>query len=80
MAYLRSVNFISIVDFVMKIRKKTFVSFLYFQLGIPAIGFSPMGNAVTKNHDHDEYLNADVYLKGIKVYEKIMVSLGNVGK
>lgn len=37
-----------------------------------------MGKTVSKAHDHNEYLNADVYLAGIKAYEKIIVGLGNV--
>lgn len=48
-------------------------------LNISAIGFSPLSKTIPKLHDHNEYLNADVYLKGIKIYEKIIVSLGNVG-
>lgn len=48
-------------------------------MNLPAIGFSPLLNTIQRMHDHNEYLNADVYLKGIKIYEKIIVSLGNIG-
>lgn len=46
-------------------------------MNIPAIGFSPLVDTVTKMHDHDEYINADVYLAGIEVYQKIIPSLGD---
>jgi aminoacylase len=29
-------------------------------------------------HDHDEYLQADVYLKGIEIYKKIIENVANV--
>ncbi|KAJ6905597.1 aminoacylase-1 [Populus alba x Populus x berolinensis] len=45
----------------------------YFrQLGLPAIGFSPMANTPILLHDHNEFLNQDEYLKGIHVYEAII--------
>lgn len=28
-------------------------------------------------HDHDEYLQADVYLNGIEIYKKIIASVAN---
>ncbi|KAK7310331.1 hypothetical protein RJT34_07784 [Clitoria ternatea] len=40
--------------------------------GLPAIGFSPMINTPVLLHDHNEFLNKDVYLKGIKIYESII--------
>lgn len=45
--------------------------------GIPAIGFSPMNNTPVLLHDHDEFLHANVYLKGIEIYEKILTKLAN---
>lgn len=45
---------------------------------IPAIGFSPINNTPVLLHDHDEFLQADVYLKGIDIYEKILLKLCNV--
>lgn len=47
-------------------------------LGIPAIGFSPMNNTPILLHAHDEFLQADVYLKGIDIYEKILMKICNV--
>lgn len=45
----------------------------YFrQLGLPAIGFSPMANTPIQLHDHNEFLNQDEYLKGIHIYEAII--------
>lgn len=46
-------------------------------VGIPAIGFSPMINTPILLHDHDEYLQADVYLKGIEIYKTILQSVAN---
>lgn len=47
-------------------------------VGIPAIGFSPMNNTPWLLHDHDEYILADVYLRGIEIYKKIISNLANV--
>lgn len=46
-------------------------------VGIPAIGFSPMNNTPVLLHDHDEFLQADVYLTGIEIYKKIISSVAN---
>ncbi|KAI4313190.1 hypothetical protein L6164_026188 [Bauhinia variegata] len=40
--------------------------------GLPAIGFSPIANTPLLLHEHDEFLNQDVYLKGIEIYEAII--------
>eukprot|EP00249_Psilotum_nudum_P010512 c22580_g1_i3 orf=667-2022(+) len=47
--------------------------------GIPAFGFSPMANTPILLHDHNEFLNKQEYLKGIKVYEAIIESLTAFG-
>ncbi|WJZ83616.1 hypothetical protein VitviT2T_003284 [Vitis vinifera] len=45
----------------------------YFrQLGLPAIGFSPMKNTPILLHDHNEFLNQAEYLRGIEIYESII--------
>ncbi|ESW25016.1 hypothetical protein PHAVU_003G001200 [Phaseolus vulgaris] len=45
----------------------------YFrELGLPAIGFSPMANTPVLLHDHNEFLHKDEYLKGIEIYESII--------
>uniref|UniRef100_A0A1I8NET2 N-acyl-aliphatic-L-amino acid amidohydrolase n=1 Tax=Musca domestica TaxID=7370 RepID=A0A1I8NET2_MUSDO len=47
------------------------------QVGIPALGFSPMNNTPVLLHDHDEFLQADIYLRGIEIYTKIIENLAN---
>jgi aminoacylase len=37
------------------------------ELGIPALGFSPMRNSPILLHEHDEYIGRDVFLEGIGV-------------
>lgn len=53
-------------------------NFISLQLNISAIGFAPLVNTVGKAHDHDEYLNANVYLAGIEVYKRLITNLANV--
>ncbi|XP_076652438.1 aminoacylase-1 [Halictus rubicundus] len=48
------------------------------EVGIPAIGFSPMNKTKILLHDHDEYLNKDIFLKGIEMYMKIIPAVSNV--
>ncbi|XP_061395601.1 aminoacylase-1-like [Musca vetustissima] len=47
------------------------------QLGIPALGFSPMIETPLLLHDHDEYLKADTYLRGCEIYVNLITSLAN---
>lgn len=42
--------------------------------GLPAFGFSPMANTPILLHDHNEFLNREEYLKGIKIYVQIIKS------
>lgn len=46
--------------------------------GIPAIGFSPMNFTPVLLHDNDEFLKADIYLKGIEIYTEIISSVANL--
>ncbi|KAJ0175699.1 hypothetical protein K1T71_008858 [Dendrolimus kikuchii] len=48
------------------------------EVGIPAIGFSPMNNTPVLLHDHDEFLQADIFLKGIDIYVKLINAVANV--
>lgn len=48
------------------------------RVGIPAIGFSPINNTPVLLHDHNEFLGADVFLKGIAIYEKLITSIANM--
>ncbi|XP_057486698.1 uncharacterized protein LOC130772830 [Actinidia eriantha] len=45
------------------------------QMGIPALGFSPMKNTPILLHDHNEFLKDTVYLEGIKVYVSVIKAL-----
>ena len=45
--------------------------------GVPAFGFSPMNNTPILLHDHNEFLNKDVFLRGIDVYCTIIKDLAN---
>ncbi|XP_034242125.1 aminoacylase-1-like isoform X1 [Thrips palmi] len=47
-------------------------------VGIPAFGFSPMNNTPVLLHDHDEYLNESVFLRGIDIYYNLLSAVGNV--
>ncbi|KAL8159254.1 hypothetical protein V2J09_000791 [Rumex salicifolius] len=47
------------------------------QLGIPVLGFSPMINTPILLHDHNEFLEETIFLKGIKVYESIISSFSS---
>lgn len=48
------------------------------QVGIPAIGFSPMNHTPVLLHDHDEFLKADTYLNGIEIYKTLIPKVANV--
>uniref|UniRef100_A0A3Q3FZW0 N-acyl-aliphatic-L-amino acid amidohydrolase n=1 Tax=Labrus bergylta TaxID=56723 RepID=A0A3Q3FZW0_9LABR len=47
-------------------------------VGIPAIGFSPMNWTPILLHDHNEFLNERVFLKGISVFERLIQALASV--
>ncbi|KAJ7377157.1 adenylate cyclase, partial [Desmophyllum pertusum] len=47
-------------------------------LGYPAIGFSPMNNTPILLHDHNEFLNEKIFLRGIEIYCELITALGNV--
>ena len=48
------------------------------QLGLPAMGFSPMPNTPVLLHDHNEFLNEEVFLTGINIFEDIIYNVANV--
>ncbi|KAE8611971.1 hypothetical protein XENTR_v10012655 [Xenopus tropicalis] len=48
------------------------------EAGFPALGFSPMNNTPILLHDHNEYLNEDIFLRGIHIYTHIISSLASV--
>jgi aminoacylase len=45
------------------------------QIGLPAIGFSPMNDTPVLLHDHNEKLNSAVFLRGIPIYTSLIISL-----
>ena len=48
------------------------------EVGIPAIGFSPMPNTPVLLHDHNEFLNEQVFLRGIDIFQTIIQNVANV--
>ncbi|EMP33880.1 Aminoacylase-1 [Chelonia mydas] len=46
--------------------------------GHPALGFSPMNRTPVLLHDHNEYLNEQVFLRGIEIYACLLPSLASV--
>lgn len=44
-------------------------------LGIPGLGFMPIKNTPILLHDHDEFLGAEMYLRGIEIYQKILENI-----
>ncbi|XP_056885973.1 aminoacylase-1A-like [Takifugu flavidus] len=47
-------------------------------VGIPAVGFSPMNHTPILLHDHNEFLNEQVFLRGIGIYERLIAELASV--
>jgi len=47
------------------------------QCGIPALGFSPMNRTPILLHDHNEFLNETIFLRGIDIYETIITAVAN---
>ncbi|WKY05207.1 hypothetical protein Q1695_005881 [Nippostrongylus brasiliensis] len=48
------------------------------ELGYRSIGFSPMNNTPSLLHDHNEYLNEAVFLRGVQIYETLIDQLADV--
>ncbi|XP_042304237.1 aminoacylase-1 [Sceloporus undulatus] len=46
--------------------------------GHPAIGFSPMNRTPVLLHDHNEFLNEQVFLRGIEIYAQLISALASV--
>ena len=47
------------------------------EVGIPAIGFSPMNNTPILLHDHNEFLNENIFLKGIDIFVDVVEAVAN---
>ena len=48
------------------------------EVGLPAIGFSPMPNTPTLLHDHNEFLNEDIFIKGIDIFVDLIANIASV--
>ncbi|XP_045485702.1 aminoacylase-1A [Pieris rapae] len=48
------------------------------KLGIPAIGFNPSINTISRVHNNDEYVNIETFIQGIQVVKNIVMKLSNV--
>ena len=48
------------------------------EVGIPAFGFSPMNNTPVLLHDHNEFLNEKVFLRGIDIFEDVIAEVASV--
>ncbi|KAF6037141.1 hypothetical protein EB796_004549 [Bugula neritina] len=46
-------------------------------IGLPAIGFSPMNRTPILLHDHNEYLNEKIFLDGVQIYKTIIEHVAN---
>lgn len=49
----------------------------YRSIGIPSYGISPFSNTTLLLHDHNEYLNSQIFLKGIEFYSKLIENVCN---
>ncbi|CAH1395706.1 unnamed protein product [Nezara viridula] len=47
-------------------------------LGIPAVGFSSFNLTPIRLHANDEFLNKNIFLTGISIYEKLIKNVANV--
>ncbi|KAF5289254.1 hypothetical protein FQA39_LY15184 [Lamprigera yunnana] len=48
------------------------------EVGIPAIGFSPINNTPVLLHDNNEYINQKTFLQGIEIFYKLILELASV--
>lgn len=48
------------------------------EIGIPAFGFSPMNNTPVLLHDHNEFLNESIFLKGIDIFCDIISEIASL--
>ena len=48
------------------------------QIGIPALGFSPMPNTPVLLHDHNEFLNEKIFVDGIDVIYDLVKELASL--
>ncbi|KNC79925.1 hypothetical protein SARC_07696 [Sphaeroforma arctica JP610] len=46
--------------------------------GIPTIGFSPINNTIAAPPEQDEYIDEQIYLRGVTAFEHIFAALGDM--
>jgi len=56
----------------------TFLSRYLRSVGIPALGFSPMNNTPVLLHDHNEFLNEKIFIRGIDIFEDIISEMADM--
>ena len=49
------------------------------EVGIPALGFSPMPGTPIRLHDHNEFLNEQIFLDGIEVFYNVIKEIASTG-
>ena len=59
-------------------QKKSYICRFLRQLGLPAFGFSPLAGSEIMLHEHNEYIDTEVFLRGVPIYEKIILDLASV--
>ncbi|PNF38477.1 hypothetical protein B7P43_G03992 [Cryptotermes secundus] len=47
-------------------------------VGVPSLGFAPMCNTPVRMHDHNEFLNEKVFLRGIRIYCRLLTAMANL--
>ncbi|XP_063697085.1 aminoacylase-1-like [Culicoides brevitarsis] len=47
-------------------------------LGIPALGFTPINHTAIRLHDHNEYLGAETFLRGIQIMKNVIKKVTSV--
>lgn len=47
------------------------------EVGVPALGFSPMSGTPVRLHDHNEFLNERTFLDGIEVFYNVIKEIAS---
>lgn len=66
------------VDYEIKVFPGGTDSRFYRAQGLPAYGISPFRNTPILLHDHNEFLNSNVFLEGIQFYVRLLEKVGNL--
>ena len=48
------------------------------EVGLPAFGFSPMNHTPILLHDHNEFLNEKIFLRGIDVFVDVISEIASL--